>query len=50
MKEYFQIRYQDSSAFYAISDRIRTEDAETITCYRGDCFIGNFTHRMVRNF
>jgi len=19
-------------------------------CYRGDCFIGNFTHRMVRNF
>jgi len=47
---YFKIRYQDTSSFYAISNRIRSEEAGSITCYRGDCFIGNFTHRMQRNF
>lgn len=47
---YFKIRFQDTSAFYAISERIRTEEAGTVTCYRGDCFIGNYTHRMLRNF
>lgn len=51
MDEYFQIRYQDSSPFFPISDRIAWKDASSDTIYyRGDCFIGNFTHRMVRNF
>ena len=63
MEEYFQIRYQDTSPFEAISDRMEWDElkhTETINdqqvikyytvCYRGDCFIGNFTHRMVRNF
>lgn len=51
MDEYFQIRYQDSSAFMPISDRMEWNDVkESNIYYRGDCFIGNFTHRMVRNF
>lgn len=51
MPEYFQIRYQDTSPFEPISDRFEWNDfADNQICYRGDCFIGNFTHRMVRNF
>lgn len=51
MDEYFQIRYQDSSPFFPISDRISWDSYnENNTYYRGDCFIGNFTHRMNRNF
>ena len=49
--EYFQIRYQDSSSFFPISDRSLWSDySSDKVLYRGDCFIGNFTHRMVRNF
>jgi hypothetical protein len=39
-----------------ISDRLEWKDFKHETsnyntkCFRGDCFIGNFTHRMVRNF
>ena len=55
---YFEIRYEDASAFYAISDRMLWEDIvdEDDTNYiiknifRGDCYIGNYTHRMCRNF
>ena len=51
MNEYFQIRYQDSSPFEPISERLELEEfTKNKICYRGDCFIGNFTHRMVRNF
>ena len=51
MPEYFQIRYQDTSPFEPISDRFEWKDFDKNNiCYRGDCFIGNFTHRMVRNF
>ena len=51
MPEYFQIRYQDTSPFEPISDRFEWDDfSSNQVCYRGDCFIGNFTHRMVRNF
>lgn len=61
MKEYFQIRYQDTSPFMPISERMEWDDFDSVTdnnhittyyttCYRGDCFICNFTHRMVRNF
>lgn len=44
----FMIRAQDKSSFYAISDRI--ELTNEITCYRGDCYICQFTHRINRNF
>ena len=63
---YLQLRAQDSSAFYAISDRI---DINTINkntsllkesaidkkdfsliCYRGDSYICQYTHRINRNF
>ena len=51
MQEYFQIRYQDTSPFMPISDRMEWTDVkDTNVYYRGDCFIGNFTHRMIRNF
>ena len=51
MAEYFQIRYQDTSPFEPISERFKWEDFDkNCICYRGDCFVGNFTHRMVRNF
>lgn len=63
---YVQLRAQDTSAFYAISDRI---DVNTIyksssmlqqnqekkkeyssVLYRGDCYICQYTHRIIRNF
>lgn len=43
-------RAKDPSAYYTISDRISIEDFSEITCYRGDCFINYFTHRINRNF
>ena len=63
---YIQLRAQDTSAFYAISDRI---DINTLnksssllnesesstqhfsqTYYRGDSYICQYTHRIIRNF
>ena len=64
--EYVQLRTQDTSAFYAISDRIDINEinkknillAESDlvekdfneTYYRGDCYICQYTHRIIRNF
>ena len=52
MDSYFNIRYEDSSAFYAIQDRISWDNVtnKVSNIFRGDCFIGNYTHRMNRNF
>lgn len=51
MPEYFQIRYEDSSAYFAISDRISLKRMQPeYQIFRGDCFICNFTHRLNRNF
>lgn len=52
LDSYFSIRYEDSSAFYAIQDRISWDKVtdKVSNIFRGDCFIGNYTHRMVRNF
>lgn len=59
MQNYFLIRYQDKSSYYAISDRYSLQELVTnyetydnvqYTCYRGDCFICQFTHRVNRNF
>lgn len=70
LNEYMEIRANDKTPFYAISDRIvwksnklgtevkgwttNGENKSTIltniTCYRGDCYISKFTHRVNRNF
>ena len=55
-RSYFKVRYDDSSPFSAISDRIawKTIDtAETFVSpglYRGDCYINTYTHRLNWNF
>ena len=64
--EYIQLRAQDTSAFYAISDRIdinninknnsflRENEVEkqnfSEVYYRGDSYICQYTHRIIRNF
>lgn len=52
MNSYFSVRCEDSSSFYAISDRLSWDRVNKTVenIFRGDCFIGNYTHRMVRNF
>lgn len=48
--DYYLIRYNDKASFYAISDKISLSSNETPTCFRGDCYICQFTHRVNRNF
>ena len=64
--EYIQLRAQDTSAFYAISDRIDIKTLESKTAllsetgeeledfngvyFRGDSYICQYTHRIIRNF
>ena len=65
MMEYLKIRMGDSNPYYAVSDRLTLkdylgtnsllvgEDNSTdfeLTVYRGDCYICQFTHRLIRNF
>ena len=50
MDKYFSIRYQSEEPFMPISDRIDSSEFYGLNCYRGDCYVGTFTHRMVRNF
>lgn len=56
VNDYFKIRYEDKSAYMPITDRIDINsiisDSEGcgVNAYRGDCYICNFSHRMVRNF
>ena len=47
----FQTRMNSSEPFYAISDRYNlfTKDTQ-YECWRGDCYINQFTYRMSRNF
>lgn len=64
--DYIKLRMQDTSAFYAISDRIDIKNIKSNTnllqgaydepedfndiYYRGDCYICQYTHRIIRNF
>jgi hypothetical protein len=64
--EYVQLRVQDTSAFYAISDRIDIHEINkkvtllkeheqdkvdfSLVCYRGDSYVCQYTHRIIRNF
>ena len=51
MREYIIVRGNSNEPYFAISPRYSYEDGESSKiCYRGDCFIGNFSHRMLRNF
>lgn len=60
---YFLLRYNDSSPFFPVSDRIEwgnltdsyegiplTTSYRTDTMFRGDCYINTYTHRMHWNF
>lgn len=62
-KDYFNVRYNDASPFFPISDRIAWEELipqppsiwGTVAYYsdnffRGDCYINTYTHRMHWNF
>lgn len=45
--------FKNNALYYAISDRTsiyKLDTNATIKCYRGDCFITLFTHRLFRNF
>ena len=47
----YQNRMDSSEPFYAISDRYNVIISDTYyNCWRGDCYINQFTHRMSRNF
>ena len=49
--DYFSIRYRDASQFYSITDRIDIDDLTGETsAFRGDCFICNYSQRILRNF
>lgn len=55
IKQYFEVRANDESPFYAISNRININEfvrrqIKEETVYRGDCYICQFTHRINRNF
>lgn len=51
MSTYFKLRYEDDSPYYTISDRISIDSVnKNIICYRGDCHICTFIHRLNRNF
>lgn len=48
----FKVRYQDSSEYYAISNReyINTKNTNVINVYRGDCYTNTVGIRILRNF
>lgn len=52
----YQNRMDSSEPFYAISNRYNFDDltkkdeTRVIECWRGDCYINNFTYRLNRNF
>ena len=53
LRQYMEIRCNDESPFYAISDRIKLSSISSnqiATLFRGDCYICQFTHRINRNF
>jgi hypothetical protein len=62
MEEYFKIRFNSLSTFYAIGNRYdlnklelydnikEDDDNVNFSEYRGDCYINNVTVRMCRNF
>lgn len=63
MSDYFKIRYQDDTSYYSVGHRYKLSDYKKISetgkllvnntqlkLYRGDCYICNYTVRIMRNF
>ena len=54
MKNYFQIRQEDQSPYYAICDRIPLKNIKegglNQEIFRGDCYVCQYTQRLNRNF
>ena len=51
IEDFYTIRYNDKTAYYAIGDRKSISEISTDSAYyRGDCYICQFTHRVNRNF
>lgn len=51
LKEYFKVRGNDLSPFYAISDRYSIDEIpNSLDIYRGDCYTNTVTFRLNRNF
>lgn len=59
IEEYFKIRMDDASTFSAISERIdinrdqedyAADEGYEYILYRGDCYLCQVTHRVIRNF
>lgn len=50
--DYFTIRKNDNSEFFAISDRflLDTSKEQSVDVYRGDCYSNTVTVRLLRNF
>ena len=49
-KDYFKVRYNNSSFYFPIGDRYSWDDLTDTTTnpmYRGDCFINSYTHRVL---
>ncbi len=47
----FQKRFNDSSMYSAVSERVNVDDlSDLTTCFRGDCFPSLFTHKVMNNF
>ena len=52
LKQQILVRSYNKSSYYPISDRKEFNlnlNTEQILCYRGDCYICPFTHRIIRN-
>lgn len=49
-KNYFLVRYNDSSSFFPVTDRISWESYKEIIAFRGDCYINTVTQRINWNF
>ena len=49
IKNYFKIRQNDNSPFFAISDRMPL-DKKSLDVFRGDCYTNTVTMRINRNF
>lgn len=50
MEDYLKVRFEDTRQYYRISDSFTLGENNDVVCYRGDCFIGWYTHRVNRNF
>lgn len=49
----FKLRMNSSEPYYAVTDRLEWNDynaTEGLNVFRGDCYICNFTHRIIQNF